>query len=56
MNCDPEKSVMVHPSCVQTAVSAVALVAPVRETRNVPIDVCATAMPPVEASVVPAPA
>ena len=41
---------------VQTAVMAVALVAPVRVTRNVPIDVCEMAMAPVEANVVPAPA
>ena len=52
-NCDPEKPLIVQASCVQTAVRAVALAAPVRVTRNVPIDVCATAMAPVEPRVEP---
>ena len=39
---------------MQVAVKTVAEVAPVRATRNVPIDVCVIAMPPVVASAFPA--
>ena len=46
---------IVQPSCVHVAVNAVSELAPVRESRKVPTEVCAMAIAPVEASAEPAP-
>jgi hypothetical protein len=53
-NWDPENPLMVQPSWVHTAVKTLREAASVRARRNVPIDVCVIAIPPVVASGEPA--
>lgn len=49
-NCEPSERLIVVPSCVHVAVSTLSVVALVRASRNVPIDVWVMAIDPVAAS------
>lgn len=55
MNVVPETLVMTHPSCVHTALNAENAWSEMRVTRKEPSVDCTSAVPPTDASAVPAP-